>query len=89
MVREFITYFEKLDFHTKGLADSFYIECFIGGLKKAIQEHVQGNHPHNWLEACQCSLESKTILNAQHPHSSFTPKSNPAATNSSTQPFKI
>ena len=89
MFIEFITAFEQLAIHTNGLVDPFYKECFISGVKEAIQAHVWGNHPLNWLEACQRALEAETILNAQHPRSSFTPKSKSATIGSSTQPFKI
>ena len=52
-VREFIATFEELVICTQGLVDPFYIECFISGLKEAIQAHVRGNHPPSWLEACK------------------------------------
>jgi hypothetical protein len=39
-VKEFITTFEQLAIHTKGLVDPFYTECFISGIKKDIQKHV-------------------------------------------------
>jgi hypothetical protein len=41
------------------------------------------------LEACQRGLEVETIINSQHPRSSFTPKGKFVAIGSSTQPFKI
>lgn len=89
MVGEFITSFEQLSIRTMGLAELFYIEFFINGLKESIQAHVWGNHPPNFLEACQCALEAETIINAQHPRSSFTPKGNSTTIGSSSQPFKI
>ena len=48
-----------------------------------------GHHLPNWLEAYQCSLEAKTIINTQHPHSFFTPKSMSTTTSIFSQPFKI
>ena len=39
-VDEYITAFETLAFRTMGLQDDFYMECFISGLKEAIQAHV-------------------------------------------------
>ena len=47
MVKEFITTFEKLAIHTIGLAESFYTECFINGLKGGIQAYVRGHHTPN------------------------------------------
>ena len=52
VVKEYIAVFEKLAIPSKNLSVVFYIECFISGLKEAIQEHVQRNHPPNWMEAC-------------------------------------
>ena len=51
MVKEFITSFEQLAIRTKNLSDEFYTECFISGIKEAIQAHVQGHHPLNCMEA--------------------------------------
>jgi len=36
----FIATFERLDFHTEGMSDSFFRECFISGLKDDIRTHV-------------------------------------------------
>jgi len=40
IVKEYIKAFEALAFCTGGLADEFYLECFISSLKDAIQAHV-------------------------------------------------
>ena len=40
IVDEYISAFEALDFRTTDLQDAFYTECFISGLKEAIQAHV-------------------------------------------------
>lgn len=39
-VNDYITAFEKLAIKIGGLGDDFYLECFICGLKEAIQAHV-------------------------------------------------
>jgi len=39
-VEEYIIYFEKFSFWTKGISDTFFYECFISGLKDNIQAHV-------------------------------------------------
>eukprot|EP00253_Pinus_taeda_P017311 PITA_17311 len=52
-VDEYITAFEALAFCTMGLQDAFYTECFISGLKEAIQTDVRLHHPPTWSEACK------------------------------------
>ena len=39
-VNEYIAAFKALAFHTGGLHDVFYMECFVSGLKEAIQAHA-------------------------------------------------
>jgi hypothetical protein len=39
-MEDFIDAFERLDFHTKGMSDDFFSECFINGLKDEIRAHV-------------------------------------------------
>ena len=50
-VDEYITAFEALAFRTRGLLDVFYTECFISGLKEAIQAHIQLHNTPTWMEA--------------------------------------
>ena len=88
-VKEFITFFEQLGIHTHGLADPFYIECFISYLKEDIQEYVFKNHPPSWIEYYKHTLEAEPILNAQDPFSFFKPKSSLMAIGSPSQPLKI
>eukprot|EP00253_Pinus_taeda_P015118 PITA_15118 len=61
---EYITAFEALDFHTRGLSDVFYMECFIIGLKEAIKAHVQIHQPPTWLEACKVARDVERALAA-------------------------
>lgn len=39
-INEYIVAFEALAFCTGGLHDEFYVECFVSGLKEAIEAHV-------------------------------------------------
>jgi len=39
-MNEYITAFEALAFHTRGPQDEFYMECFVSGIKEAIQAHI-------------------------------------------------
>jgi hypothetical protein len=89
MIKEYIVAFEKLAIHTKNLADVFYIECFISGLKEAIQAYVQGHHPPNWMEACHRALDVEVIINSQNPRSTFTTKSKPVPSSNRVPPLKI
>ena len=40
IVIDFILAFEQLPIHTKGLIDSFYMECFISGVKEEVRTQV-------------------------------------------------
>lgn len=65
IVQEYIKAFEALAFHTRGLAHEFYLECFISGLKDAIQAQVWMHHPVTWLAACTTVCEVERALAAQ------------------------
>lgn len=65
------------------------MECFISGLKEAIQAQVCMQRPATWLEACKRDLEAELVIKSQAPHPSFTPRVRPPTTTSSTQPLKI
>lgn len=65
-VKEFITNFEQLAIYTKNLVYSFYVECFISGLKEAIQSYVHMQHLATQLQDCECDLQVETIINVQH-----------------------
>ena len=75
--------------YTKNLADEFYTKCFISGLKEAIQAHVQGNHPPNWMEACHQDLHAEVIINSQNPRSTFTTKRKPVPSGNQVPPLNI
>jgi hypothetical protein len=50
-VEDFIASFERLDFHTEGMSDAFFQECFISGLKDEIHAHVLMDWPQSLVEA--------------------------------------
>jgi hypothetical protein len=88
-VIDFITTFEQLAIHTKGLNDEFYFECFISGLKEAIKAHVNMHHSTTWLQACQLAREADTILRMPSLKAPFTTHPHPRDTPTSTQTLKV
>lgn len=89
IVDQYITAFEALAFHTGGLQDEFYTECFISGLKEAIQAHVQLHHPPSWMEACRIAREVERALVAQLNRPNFTTKGRCPQAHSTTQTLKV
>jgi len=71
IVNKYITAFEALAFRTRGLHDQFYLECFVSGLKEAIQAHVWLQHPTSWLDACNIAREVEHALAAQSNRPNF------------------
>lgn len=63
-VQEYIKAFEALAFRIGGLADEFDLECFISGLKDAIQAHIRLQHLVSWLAACKIACEVEHVLTA-------------------------
>ena len=88
-VNEYITSFESLAFRTRGLHDEFYVECFVSGLKEAIQAHVQLHHLISWLHACKIAHEVERALVAQYNRPNFISKGHPAQAQSTTQTLKV
>jgi hypothetical protein len=80
-MEEFIATFEQLTFRTKGMSDTFFLECFISGLKDEIRSQVLMTRPQTWLEATQCAKEAQQLVISKnhkpffplHPHSSTPP----------------
>lgn len=60
-VKDYVAAFETLSIRTDGLGDDFYLECFINGLKEAIQAHVQMHHPAMWMDACKKVLKVELV----------------------------
>jgi hypothetical protein len=69
-VEDFIAAFEQLAFHTKGMFDAFFRECFISGLKDEIRAHVLMARPQSWVEAQQ-------VVSSQNRKPSFIPHTKP------------
>jgi hypothetical protein len=61
-VEAFIAAFEQLAFRTEGMSDSFFLECFISGLKDDIRAQVHMTRPLTWLEATQRAKESQQVV---------------------------
>jgi len=76
-MNDYITTFEILTFCTGGLHDQFYLECFVSGLKEAIQAHVQLQHPTSWLDSCKIAHEVERALAAQSNCPNFIAKGRP------------
>eukprot|EP00253_Pinus_taeda_P026334 PITA_26334 len=86
---EYVTTFEALTFCTRDLADAFYTECFINGLKEAIQAHVRLHHPPTWSEACNVARNVERALVAQSIRPNFTAKGRPPQAHNTTQTLKV
>eukprot|EP00253_Pinus_taeda_P026929 PITA_26929 len=72
-----------------GLQDAFYTECFISGLKEAIQAHVRLHHPPTWSEACKVARKVERALAAQSNRPNFTAKGRPPQAHNTTQTIKV
>jgi len=66
-----------LAIHREGLGDEIYLECFISGLKEAIQAHVRMQHPPTWIDAYTNAIEVERALVAQSPCPNFIAKGHP------------
>jgi len=86
---EYITAFEALAFHTWGLSDVFYTECFISGLKEAIKAQVLLHHPPTWTEACKVARNVERALAAQYSCPNFSAKGRPPQAHNTTQTLKV
>ena len=86
---EYVTAFEALAFRTRDLLDAFYMECFISGLKEAIQVHVRLHHPPTWSEACKVARKVERALVAQSICPNFTAKGRPPHAHNTTQTLKV
>eukprot|EP00253_Pinus_taeda_P036412 PITA_36412 len=88
-LNEYIASFEALAFRTGGLHDEFYVECFVSGLKEAIQAHIRLHHPSSWLHACRIAREVECALAAQSNRPNFIAKGRPPQAQSTTQTLKV
>eukprot|EP00253_Pinus_taeda_P028424 PITA_28424 len=88
-VEEYITAFESLAFHTWGLSDAFYMECFISSLKEAIKAQVLLHHPPSWMEACKVARNVERALAVQYGRPNFSAKGRPPQAHNTTQTLKV
>jgi hypothetical protein len=58
-MEDFISSFVKLAFIMEGMIDTFFMECFINGLKDEIHSHVLMAQPQTWLEATKRAKEAQ------------------------------
>jgi hypothetical protein len=65
IIEDYISTFEKLAFHTKGMSDTFFKACFISGMKENIHGQVLMAHFTTWLEESQRAMEAQKVVNAQ------------------------
>ena len=83
-MNEYITPFEALAFYTGDLHNYFYVECFVSGLKEAMQAHIQLHHPSSWLHAWRIAREVECVLAVQSNHPNFVAKVRPTQAQSTT-----
>ena len=88
-MNEYITTFEALAFFTGGLHDEFDVECFVSGLKEALQAHIRLHHPSSWMHACRIACEVERALAAQSNRPNFIAKGHPTQAQSTTQTLKV
>jgi len=63
-IKYYIVTFETLAIRKEGLGDAFYLECFISGLKEAIQAHVRMHHPPTWMDTFNKAIKVERTLAA-------------------------
>jgi hypothetical protein len=88
-VEDFIAAFERLDFHTEGMSDAFFRECFISGLKDEIRAHVLMARPQSWVEATKQAKEAQQVVSSQNRKPSFIPRTKPVNPTPPSTPLKI
>jgi hypothetical protein len=88
-VEDFIASFERLDFHTEGMSDAFFRECFISGLNNEIRSHVCMAQPQSLVEATKIYKEAQQVLSSQNRKPSFIPCTKPVNPTPPSTPLKI
>jgi hypothetical protein len=66
IVEDFIASFERLNFRTQGMSDSFFRECFISGLKDEIHAHVLMARPQSWVDDTKRAKEAQQVVSSQN-----------------------
>jgi hypothetical protein len=82
-MEDFIATFERLAFHTEGMPDAFFRECFISGLKDAIRAHVLMARPQIWVDTTKRTKEAQQVVSSQNQKPSFIPRTKPLNSHSS------
>jgi hypothetical protein len=70
-VEDFMASFERLDFHTEGMSDAFFRDCFISDLKDDICAHVLMYRPQSWVDTTKRDKEEKHVFSSQNRKPSF------------------
>ena len=65
------------------------MECFVSGLKEAMQAHVRLQHPMSWLDAFKIAHEVECTLAAQSTRPNFIAKGRPTQAPCTTQTLKV
>jgi hypothetical protein len=89
IVEGFIVAFERLDFHTEGMPNAFFRECFISGLKDDIHSHVLMARPQSWVEDTKIFKEAQLVVSSQNHKPSFIPRNKPINPTPPSTPLKI
>jgi hypothetical protein len=89
IVEDFIATFERLVFHTEGMFDAFFQECFISGLKDEIHVHILMVRPQSWVEATKRANEAQQVVSSQTQKPSFIPCPKPITPIFPSTPLKV
>jgi hypothetical protein len=89
IMEDFITSFERLDFHIEGMSNAFFQEFFISGLKDDICSHVLMARPQSWVDATKRDKEVKHDVSSQDRKPSFVPCTTPVTSTPPSTPLKI
>jgi hypothetical protein len=89
IVEDFIASFEFLAFHTEGMSDAFFRECFISGLKKEIRVHILMACPQSSVEASKIYKESQQVVSTQTIKPSCIPLPKPLTPTPPSAPLNI
>jgi hypothetical protein len=77
-LEDFISVFEKLDFHTERMSDDFFWEYFISGIKDEIHDHALMARTQNCVEDTKRSKEEEHVVSSQTRKISFIPRPKPS-----------
>ena len=78
-----------MDFHTEGMSDAFFQECFISSLKDEIHAHVLMDRPQIWVEDTKRAKEAQQVVPSQNQKPSFIPRTKPVNPTPPSTPLKI